>query len=103
MIVELKSLLPSPEEELRENVSLFREALPSRVPLVPDTSQTLRLAKAEETPGEPPPSPETLSSENALTHLLEQLIQYSEQNAASTEKIADILESRESTNFPVYN
>ena len=103
MIVELKSLLPAPEENLEKSVSLFREALSPRLPLTPEPEPPPQFAAAEANSGDSSPDSLETASENPLAYLLEQLIQYSEKNAASTEKIADLLESRESTPVPVYN
>ena len=103
MIVELKSLLPPPEAAPSETVSLLRETASAR-----DKTAPVREHSAEEglPPGNPELSPPPLpgeSAESTLPVLLEQLIRCSEKNAESTEKIADLLESRESSALPVYN
>ena len=101
MIVELKSLLPPPEAAPPETVSLLRETASAR-----DKTAQVWEHSAEEglPPGNPelPPLPGE-SAESTLPVLLEQLIRCSEKNAESTEKIADLLESRESSALPVYN
>ena len=103
MIVELKSLLPPPEAAPPETVSLLRETASAR-----DKTAQVWEHSAEEglppgNPELPPPPLPGESAESTLPVLLEQLIRCSEKNAESTEKIADLLESRESSALPVYN
>lgn len=103
MTVELKSLLSSQEEKLEESISLVREALFPPVPQLPESYREHPPERESESTGALPHVPGEEHAENPLAYLLEQLIRYAEQNAASTEKIADLLEYRENAAPPTYN
>lgn len=105
MIVELKSLLPALSHSSEEDSSLFRETFRHREALPPETDSFFLPPMPAEAEKEEASHPDSIPSadETKLSLLLEQLLRNAERNTASTEKIAELLESRENTAVPLYN
>ena len=102
MIVELKSLLPALEESFEEitRAASAEHNVPEPAAFRQETEvlqfPALQIAPTEETQA-------ISAGDSTVPLLLEQLIQSSERNAASSEKIAELLETRETGSNLTYN